>query len=412
MSLSVRGSSAAFSVADVVRILLLNWRDTRSPRAGGAEHLTHEVARRLVLAGHEVTWFTSRPDGSPDYERIDGVGIVRRGTELTTRLAAPAFARRRIFDVVVEQINTLPYFAPVWAQAPTVLWINQLAREVWWYEAPWLAAAAGFISEPAYLRAYRRVPVLTISDSTRDDLRRLGLRGRIDVMPMAVDTPPVASLASKSLDGRLVAVGRLTPSKRYDHAIRALMILRGSHPSATLTIAGEGRDRGRLESLVAELGLGDAVRLPGSVSDDEKTALLTEADVLVGCSVREGWGLTVTEAARRGTPSVVYDIPGFRDAVVDGRTGVLTGPTPTALAHGVRGMINNVARYDRMRASALRESLELDWQRSAGAVERVLEAAAAGPGGLRSSQRGSSSRRRRAVVASRGRGRRSQREDR
>jgi glycosyltransferase involved in cell wall biosynthesis len=373
----VRGSSEAFFVPDVVRILLLNWRDTRSPRAGGAEYLTHEVARRLVLAGHEVTWFTSRPDGAPDYERIDGVGIVRRGTELTTRFAAPAFARRRAFDVVVEQINTLPYFAPFWARAPTVLWINQLAREVWWYEAPWPAAAVGFFSEPAYLRAYRRVPVLTISDSTRNDLRRLGLRGRIDVMPMAVDTPPVVSLAPKSLEGKLVAVGRLTPSKRYDHAIRALRILRDSHLAATLTIAGEGRDRKRLEGLVVELGLVDAVQLPGSVSDDEKTTLLTAADLLIGCSVREGWGLTVTEAARRGTPSVVYDIPGFRDAVVAGRTGVLTEPTPAALAQGVRGLIDDAAAYDRIRANALRESLELDWQRSAGAVERVLEEAAA-----------------------------------
>ena len=226
-----------------MRVLLLNWRDVRSPRAGGAEHLTHEVASRLVAAGHQVTWFTSRPPGTAAFERIDGIGIVRRGTELTTRFFAPAFARRAEFDVIVEQINTLPYFAPAWARAPTVLWINQIAREVWWYEAPLPAAVLGYAVEPVYLRAYRQVPVLTISASTRDDLRRLGHRGRIDVMPMAVDTPAVESLVAKTLTGRLVAVGRLTPSKRYDHAIRAVGILRRSHPQASLTIAGEGRDR-------------------------------------------------------------------------------------------------------------------------------------------------------------------------
>ena len=249
-----------------MRILVLNWRDVRSPRAGGAEHLTHEVASRLVLAGHAVTWFTSQPSGAATSERIDGVEIVRRGSELTTRLHAPGFARRRPFDIVIEQINTLPYFAPAWSCAPTLLWVNQLAREVWWYEAPLPAAAVGYVSEPVYLRAYRRVPVLTISNSTRDDLRHLGLRGRIDVMPMAVNTPAVESLEPKALDGRLVAVGRLTPSKRFDDAIRALGILRDIHQAATLTIAGEGRDRGRLERLAVELGLGRAVRLPGSVS--------------------------------------------------------------------------------------------------------------------------------------------------
>jgi glycosyltransferase involved in cell wall biosynthesis len=368
----VRDSSAAFSVTDLVRILLLNWRDVRSPGAGGAEHLTHEVTSRLVHAGHEVTWFTSRPSGAAAYERIDGVVVVRRGTELTTRLAAPAFARRRVFDVVVEQINTLPYFAPAWSQAPTVLWINQLAREVWWYEAPLPVAVIGFVSEPVYLRAYRRVPVLTISDSTRDDLRRMGLRGRIDVMPMAVDTPAVESLAAKALEGRLVAVGRLTPSKRYDDAIRALGILRGSHPSATLTIAGEGRDRERLERLSAELGLADAVRLPGSVSHDGKTALLTAADVLVGSSVREGWGLTVTEAARRGTPSVGYDIPGFRDSIDDGQTGLLTEPNPAALAAGLRSLIDNESLYTRLRETAWRRSLDLSWDATAAVCERAI----------------------------------------
>lgn len=371
MSPSASGSSGVCSVADV-RILLLNWRDVRSPRAGGAEHLTHEVARRLVLAGHDVTWFTSRPRGAPAYERIDGVGIVRRGTELTTRFAALAFARRRAFDVVVEQINTLPYFAPVWARAPTVLWVNQLAREVWWYEAPWPLAAVGYVSEPIYLQAYRRVPVLTISDSTRDDLRRLGLRGTIDVMPMAVDTPAVESLAPTALEGRLVAVGRLTPSKRYDHAIRALEILRDNYPSATLTIAGEGRDRERLERLAADLGLVDAVRLLGSVSHEQKTDLLTTADVLVGCSVREGWGLTVTEAARRGTPSVGYDIPGFRDSIDDGRTGLLTAPEPAALAAGVRRLLDTSSLYAQLREEAWRRSLDLDWAATAAFCEAAI----------------------------------------
>ena len=356
----------------MVRILLLNWRDVRNPRAGGAEHLTHEVARRLVLAGHEVTWFTSRPRGAPASDRIDGVRIVRRGTELTTRLAAPAFARQKAFDVIVEQVNTLPYFAPAWSRVPVVLWVNQLAREVWWYEAPWPAAAVGYVSEPVYLRAYRRVPVLTISDSTRGDLRRLGLRGEIDVMPMAVDTPAVEALAPRSLEGRLVAVGRLTPSKRYDDAIRALRILRNSHPAATLAIAGEGRDRERLERLSTELGLAGAVRLPGSVSHDEKTELLGTADILVGCSVREGWGLTVTEAARRGTPAVGYDIPGFRDSIDDGRTGLLTAPEPAALASGVRRLLDDASLYRQLRETAWRRSLDLSWDATAAFCEAAI----------------------------------------
>lgn len=355
-----------------MRILLLNWRDHLNPRAGGAELLTYEIARRLVERGHSVTWFTSRPSAQPARETVDGIAIVRRGTEATTRLHARRALKQGDYDLVTEEVNTLPYFAPLWARRPVLFFINQLAREVWWYEAPKPVAVLGWLSEPVYLQAYRRTPTVTISESTREDLRRLGLRGPIDVMPMAVNTDPVAELAPKSRLGRLLAIGRLAPSKRYGHAIEALADLRRTHPQASLTILGEGRERPRLEALATRLGLLEDVHLPGRVSEEEKTQLLTEADALVGTSAREGWGLTVTEAAVRGTPSVVYDIPGFRDSVAHDRTGLLTPPTPTALASSVRRLLDNVELFDRLRGEAWRTAQELSWERTAD----VFEAAA------------------------------------
>ena len=96
---------------------------------------------------------------------------------------------------------------------------------------------------------------MTISESTRDDLLRLGVSARIDVLPMAVNTEAVAELPAKRLEGHLLAIGRLAPSKRYDHAIRALAELRRTHPRATLTIIGDGPERERLERLARELDL-------------------------------------------------------------------------------------------------------------------------------------------------------------
>jgi glycosyltransferase involved in cell wall biosynthesis len=360
-----------------MRILLLNWRDHLSPRAGGAELLTYEVGRRLVERGHELTWFTSRPEGQPERETIDGISILRRGSETTTRLHARRALGEGRYDLVVEEVNTLPYFAPLWARRPVLFFINQLAREVWWYEAPKPVAALGWLSEPVYLQAYRRTPTITISDSTRRDLRRLGLRGSIDVMPMAVNTAPVAELQPKSPAGRLLAIGRLAPSKRYDHAIEALAELRRTHGDASLTILGEGRERERLETQARALGVAAAVHLRGRVEEAEKTRLLTELDILVGTSAREGWGLTVTEAAVRGTPSVVYDIPGFRDSVLDGGTGLLTPPKPSALAAGVRRLLDDPNLYERLRAEAWRHAQELDWERTADVFEAAATAAAA-----------------------------------
>jgi glycosyltransferase involved in cell wall biosynthesis len=341
--------------------------------------LTHEIARRLATT-HSVTWFTSRPDGQRREEEIDGVRVVRRGSEVTTRFFAPKFVRGTNWDVVVEEINTLPYFAHAWTSSPTVLFILQLAREVWWYEAPKPVAWAGWAAEPLYLAAYRRVRGITISDSTCTDLRRLGMRAPIDVVPIGVSTPALGELPAKAPGSSLVTVGRLVPSKRFDHAIRALSTLRKTHRSARLAIIGEGRERATLERLAERLGLVDAVRLTGAVSEDHKVRLLQEADVLVACSVREGWGLTTTEAARLGTPAVTYDVPGLRDSVINGETGLLTEASPEALAGGIGRLLADSRLYNALRRAAWERWQDVSWDRTAESFERTLLSAASRDG--------------------------------
>lgn len=322
-----------------------------------------------------MTWLSSTAPGLPAEETIDGVRILRRGSELTTRLSAPGLARRLRPDVVLEEINTLPYLAPLWTRRPVVLYMNQLARDVWWYEAPRPVAVVGWTVEPAYLQVYRRSPVITISESSRDTLRSV-LGGReITVVPLAVDTPSVDSPPMKKRTGSLIAIGRLTPSKRYDHAIEALHSLLATHPDARLRLIGGGRDQERLVEHARSLEVLDRVEFHGRVGEDEKLRLLDDADVLIGTSVREGWGLTVTEAAARATPAVVYDIPGFRDAVLDGRTGFVVPPNPQALATGVGRLLDDDELYDRVRTEAWKRTKAVTHDMTADAFEAVLRAA-------------------------------------
>jgi glycogen synthase len=250
--------------------------------------------------------------------------------------------------------------------------MNQLAREVWWYESPPLIAAVGWLSEPVYLRAYRDCDAVTISASTRDDLRALGLTGTITVAPMAVDAASAVQLPVKTQEGRLVAIGRLAPSKRYDHAIEALAKLRVTHLHATLTLIGRGREEDRLRALAARLDVAQAVRFLGRVSEEEKIRVLDESDLLIGTSVREGWGLTVTEAAARGTAAVVYDIPGFRDAVVPDRTGLLVDPDPTALAAALRRVLDDTRLFEHLRRNAWGSVRRMSYDATADAFEGAL----------------------------------------
>lgn len=96
------------------QVWVLNWRDTRHPEAGGAEQYMHQITRRWVRQGVEVTWFTSHPEGLATHEVIDGVRITRFGGPLSLYpLAALRLLRTRDkFDAVVDCQNGIPFFSP------------------------------------------------------------------------------------------------------------------------------------------------------------------------------------------------------------------------------------------------------------------------------------------------------------
>ena len=120
-----------------------------------------------------------------------------------------------------------------------------------------------------------------------------------------------------------MAVSRLAPNKRIDHAICVLAILSQNHVEANLTIVGAGEAEESLKRLVSEKGLTDRVTFTGAVPEDEKNAHLQSAHFLIHTSVREGWGLNVIEANAMGTPAIVYPVGGLVDSTVHEETGRL-----------------------------------------------------------------------------------------
>jgi glycosyltransferase involved in cell wall biosynthesis len=366
-------------VANGLRVLILNWRDVRHPRAGGAEVLTHEHARRLVERGHRVTLFVGAVEGQPGKERIDGVDVIRSGGAMATRLQAfrwyRSIKRKGVhFDIVVEEINTLPYFAPKYVASPVVLWMHQLAREVWWYEAPRPLAAVGFVLERSYLRLYRKQPALVLSASTRQDLLELGFAAdHVQVVPPAIEPGDPAALSEKE-SGLLVYIGRITPSKRVDHLVEALARVRHAGLDARLEIVGRGEPSAQVEveRIARSRGVEGNVRFSGYVDEQAKRNLLARASLIVMASAREGWGLAITEANSVGTPAVVYDRPGLRDSTIHERTGLLTSPDPEALAKGVIRALTEPDLYARLQAGALEWSREFTWERASSSFEQAL----------------------------------------
>jgi glycosyltransferase involved in cell wall biosynthesis len=349
------------------RILVVNWRDPEHPKAGGAEALTVRWARAWQELGSEVTLLTNRFEGAAPSAVVEGVPVVRRGNPYNQAWHAFRYDRRHgPFDLVVEEINTLPFFSSLWARDRAVLLMFQLAREVWFYEAPRGMGRLGYSVEPTYLRTYRRQPALTISASTRDDLIGLGFPAeRVHIIPVAADVP-AGPTPSKTAFPSFVFVGRLAPSKRVDHTIRAFgLAAQDLGSGARLFIVGGGPEEASLRALAQELGVGQAVEFCGRVGDDRRTELLAQAHSLVMASAREGWGLVVTEAGAVATMSIGYPVPGLRDAITHEVTGLLAGgETQAELAHAMVQVGKDPALCRQLSAAAHERARSLTWDRS------------------------------------------------
>src|SRR5580700_11565173 len=142
----------------------------------------------------------------------------------------------------------------------------------------------------------------------------------------------------------VVFLGRLSANKRPEHAIRAFGLVRRQVPDAQMWVIGSGPEEVRLRRTA-----GPGVIFLGHVSEEEKRERLARAHVLVATSVREGWGLVVTEAAASGTVAIGYDVPGLRDSI-GASGGILTPADPASLASGVVGLLSSVAADDGPRA--------------------------------------------------------------
>lgn len=362
-----------------MRILILSWRDTKHPAKGGAEVATYEMARRWVAKGHVVTWFCASFEGAQKTERMDGVEIIRSGTRWSVYVQACRHytrAPRGAYDLVIDEINTVPFFAPWYVRERVVALVYQLAREVWFHEIGFPVSVLGYLAERIYMKVYARVPCMTISRSTRQDLMDVGCRQEnIAVLPMGIDFDPLDAPAQKECVPTFIYVGRLKRSKRVHHILRAFAVVKNGIADAQLWIVGDGdaRYKRRLLRVVRRHGVTD-VRFWGYVDSDTKLDLMSRAHAIVVASVREGWGLVVTEANAMGTPAIVYDVPGLRDSTRDGETGIVCRDnTVEALAEEMVGVVRDEGRRKSLEEGALRSARQATWDRAAEAALQSLE---------------------------------------
>ncbi|XLE00388.1 glycosyltransferase family 4 protein [Streptomyces sp. 184] len=366
-SLGAGGHGAAGHSAR--RITFLARRDLGNPAAGGSELLVDRLAGGLTAHGHQVTLVCGGPAAYRDYR------VVSAGGDAGHFLRARRALSRHVggTDLLVEVCNGMPYLAPLWHSGPSLCLVNHVHTELWAMRYPGPLARLGRRLEHwALAGAHRGNLLVAVSSSTAAALRNIGVDPkRIRVVHNGVEDP--GPLPPKSPEPLFLAMGRLVEYKRIDLLLRLWERVRPV-TGGRLVIVGTGPERGRLEAMA-----GPGVTFTGHVSEGEKHRLLASSWMLLHPSLVEGWGLVVTEAAVRGTPAIGFDIPGLRDSIRDGDTGMLARGESAFAAHWCALALSEERRAALGAAARLRAT-RLSWEATVRDFRTVADEAIARAG--------------------------------
>jgi glycosyltransferase involved in cell wall biosynthesis len=362
--------------AGLRRINMLGWRDFDDPEAGGSEVHAEEIARLWAEAGLEITLRTSYAPGHPRVSWRNGHRVVRKAGRY---MVFPRAAISEMMqwhgsrDAVVEIWNGMPFFAPVWARCPYVIFQHHVHGEMWEMTLPPRLARLGrFFEERLAPVFYRNARVITVSESSQRELiEDLGFNPRrVSVVHNGLDArfTPGRDRSSFPL---VLAVGRLVPVKRFDRLIDALAQVRVRFPDLRAVIVGDGYKREELEAQIQQLRAEEWLSLPGRISDADLVALYQQAWIVASTSAREGWGLSVTEAAACGTPVVATRSPGLMDSVRDNESGLLIDTNDEMVA-ALTMLIESPEERERLGRGGLAVASRLTWPATARQALEVL----------------------------------------
>ncbi|GAB4157967.1 MAG: glycosyltransferase family 4 protein [Candidatus Dojkabacteria bacterium] len=314
-----------------MKILVFTWRDLFHPQAGGAEVNIHTHAENWIQSGHKVTFFTARYKGSKAYENLKGIEIYRAGNKLTVYILACFYYlfifRKQKFDFIVDIENGIPFFTPIYSKVPSLLFIHHIHFDQFFTLFSFPMNYIGYFLEKYLMPlVYKNKQIVTVSQSSREDILKYKLTNKdVEVIYNGVDLDFYHPNSDKTKYPSLIYLGRTVAQKRIDSIIKAFHKVIKSYPDAILTIAGKGAALDSLIELVNSLKLKKSVIFKGFVEEtqDGKVRLFSEAWAFVAFSLWEGWGLTSTEAQACGTLSIVADVKGLRETIVDSKTGYL-----------------------------------------------------------------------------------------
>lgn len=374
-----------------MNILVVNYRDRKHPAAGGAEKHLHRIFSRIAGMGHRVVLLTTTFAGAQEREIVDGIQVVRKGGDLFFQLTVArnlkALDSEFHFDVVVEDLNKLPVFTPQLTKKPVLVQMHHLWRKSIFVEACFPVAFGVWLFESIIPWFYKRKNFVVVSPSTKQELSALGIpEKQIEVVYNGSDDLSRAETArgaaqiapEKSAETApapyFLWLSRVHKYKGIWTALEAFEIFAKSHPDVKLKIAGDGPLLKKIPAWLNARGLSERVMLCGFASLEKKQNLLAGAVALLQTSYKEGWGLTVMEAAAHQVPSIASDVPGLRDSVRNGETGVLfPAGDANACAAAMSKVYEDSALQKSLGEAAANYAKSFSWETATDQTLKLLE---------------------------------------
>jgi glycosyltransferase involved in cell wall biosynthesis len=363
-----------------MNILLLNWQDITNPLAGGAETHLHEIFSRVAARGHSVTLYCSSYTGALATETRDGLYIIREGHRNIFNGYVPARYRSRFqheeFDVVVDDVNKIPFYTPLYVQEPLLAIAHHLFGSSAFAEVGVAAGLYVYAAEALLNRVYRHTPWAVVSPSTRDEFVARGFSAeRLSIIYNCIDQTqfPFAP-QPKPLRPTVAYFGRLKRYKSVHHLIEAFALVIRRLPEAELHIMGKGDDEQRLRDLTIRLGIAAQVKFMGFIPEREKAQALGAVHCVVNPSMKEGWGIINIEANASGTPVISANSQGLRDSVRDGESGLLYEyGNIEQLASKICQVLQDDDLREQLSIGAIRFARRFDWNDAASQMIQRLQ---------------------------------------
>ena len=377
-----------------MKILMLTWE--YPPRiVGGIARVVHDLSKRLIKDGHDVTVVTYRDNTDVQaFEDDKGVKVYRVDNYMIRPNNFIDWIMQLNFNMVskaTEIINKEGGFDVIHAHDWLVTYAAKTLKNA--YDIPIVATIhateAGrnsgihdetqrYINDTEWLLTYEASEVIVNSNFMKNDIQRLfGLPyDKINVIPNGINLSNFTGI-ERDYDFRrqyamdnekiILYVGRLVYEKGIQHLIAAMPKILSNYNDAKLIIAGRGGMIDELRAEAANLGLNNKVYFTGYLNSKQVQKMYKCADVAVFPSTYEPFGIVALEAMLAGVPTVVSDVGGLDEIITHGVDGMKSyAGNPNSIADSVTALLYDHQLAANVSKKAVQKVKEqFNWERIA-----------------------------------------------